>query len=423
MKKLSFILLFLVTISFCEEWHLFNEDDGLLSDDFHCLEIDKKTNTVWASATHFPGVIGYGVNKYQNGSWSSYTRYDHFLFGHLIWDIAIDSVDGVWFSSHSPGDIYRGGALHLTNQNDWELIDTSYGLELATVYQISITQKNELFIFMGSGYEDYIYNQEHASLKNDTLGLFSLSLLGGTDNPMVVPLDSLTSVVAKEIPLVLLTDTNWTFVEPPTSYTGYEGAWDIAVDHEKNLWVIFSTGATSIYKYSDSTWTEYTDPSWVFLNDVEIDNDNNLWFTFSDRIAKLDIETEEITTFDEGPYEICTIENLRIDTLGNKWMIGEGGLLVFNEDEIVWGIDEPVKPAKKDLSFQAYPNPFNSSCQINSNSSGDIEIYNTKGKLIHKERNTKDFIWKPNEKISSGIYLLYFAQAGKTELKKITYMK
>jgi len=92
------------------------------------------------------------------------------------------------------------------------------------------------------------------------------------------------------------------------------------------------------------------------------------------------------------------------------------------------------------ISIQAYPNPFNSSCKIrvqgvdNSRIRG-FEIFDLRGNLVAvsdtrlaADNNNRlpdtEYIWKPGESICSGIYLVRATtKNGTTETKRIVYLR
>jgi len=93
------------------------------------------------------------------------------------------------------------------------------------------------------------------------------------------------------------------------------------------------------------------------------------------------------------------------------------------------------------LSLAAFPNPFNSSVAITAPENAEVEIYDLRGKRIDDFRLTIDdsqhpapitddrlpiteFIWRPDQSIASGIYLVKARTAdGRTAEKKVVLVR
>lgn len=103
-----------------------------------------------------------------------------------------------------------------------------------------------------------------------------------------------------------------------------------------------------------------------------------------------------------------------------------------------------VKEYKKPdaLELFAYPNPFNSSCYISVNMNASIEIFDIIGHKISrfspnelgnsdKKENQnsniipqrRSIIWKPNNTIGSGIYLVRATSGNQSVTKRVVYLK
>ncbi|MBN2541824.1 DNRLRE domain-containing protein [bacterium] len=75
-----------------------------------------------------------------------------------------------------------------------------------------------------------------------------------------------------------------------------------------------------------------------------------------------------------------------------------------------------------DYKTYAYPNPFNSTCYINSPQSGRLSIYNLKGKLIETlDEGEKQ--WTPGESAPSGIYLVRVEANNMETSIRVMYLK
>jgi hypothetical protein len=110
-------------------------------------------------------------------------------------------------------------------------------------------------------------------------------------------------------------------------------------------------------------------------------------------------------------------------------------------DEYKPGLVFEVNMKPQNVYLHAYPNPFNSSCQITVPFGSYIEIFDLKGRIVEKNpyvytvsdaRNsaqtnwslaTITYIWHPNEKLDSGIYFVRVTFNERTSTKSIIYIK
>lgn len=92
-------------------------------------------------------------------------------------------------------------------------------------------------------------------------------------------------------------------------------------------------------------------------------------------------------------------------------------------------ITEQSKPTVPiNINLSAYPNPFNSSCEISVEPYGvcvsqiEVEIYDLRGNLV-SSFNKAPCIWEPGESVSSGVYLVKAKVGESTASKKIVLVK
>jgi len=84
------------------------------------------------------------------------------------------------------------------------------------------------------------------------------------------------------------------------------------------------------------------------------------------------------------------------------------------------GITETLQP--NGLAISIHPNPFNSSCRIYAPYGGAIEIFDVTGrKIIELPKN--EYIWRPSECVSSGIYLIQVKNGMNSVSKRVLYIK
>ncbi len=80
--------------------------------------------------------------------------------------------------------------------------------------------------------------------------------------------------------------------------------------------------------------------------------------------------------------------------------------------------DVPELPAVREIA-SAYPNPFNSTCNINIDAE-TIEIFDVRGNLVDVLEENKT--WRPSDKTPTGVYLAR-AKGSKTQPLKLIYAK
>ena len=114
-------------------------------------------------------------------------------------------------------------------------------------------------------------------------------------------------------------------------------------------------------------------------------------------------------TVPEDTYHVCLVNLHRRDT---KVMLEQ-------------------KPEKLFI-ISIFPNPFNSSCAITAPSEAAIEIFDLNGKCVEAglapaqhqgDRKSRPYIWRPDESITSGVYLIRATKGGETITKRAVLMK
>ncbi len=80
--------------------------------------------------------------------------------------------------------------------------------------------------------------------------------------------------------------------------------------------------------------------------------------------------------------------------------------------------DSDVTSLPEKIAIHAYPNPFNRSCLISIVGADDLDIFDTKGRLIEHITGSSA-IWTPQKSIPSGIYILRTSDIE----KQVSYIK
>jgi len=127
------------------------------------------------------------------------------------------------------------------------------------------------------------------------------------------------------------------------------------------------------------------------------------------------------------------------DTLKvGDWLFGEG--IMFRPREysdtlyvprlvvtyIPLGVEEQ-KMLPSTVEITAFPNPFNSSVAITAPAGAEIEIYDLLGNRLWSKTIPRsaqaNLVWKPDENIPSGVYIVRAATGNKSATKRIIYLK
>jgi len=109
-----------------------------------------------------------------------------------------------------------------------------------------------------------------------------------------------------------------------------------------------------------------------------------------------------------------------------------GGFDLGADEQGTGAVFEDKRSLPEQLTLSVYPNPFNGSVRITvSGPPHTIEIYDISGRMVgflgrpntkHRTPNT-DYIWIPDESITSGIYFVRAKVGDMATTKKILYLK
>jgi len=88
-------------------------------------------------------------------------------------------------------------------------------------------------------------------------------------------------------------------------------------------------------------------------------------------------------------------------------------------------LEKPIKPNAFFLDVQ--PNPFNSSITIAAPAGAEIEIYDLLGNRLWSKTIPRsapaNLVWKPEESIASGVYIVRAATGNRSATKRVVYLK
>lgn len=107
----------------------------------------------------------------------------------------------------------------------------------------------------------------------------------------------------------------------------------------------------------------------------------------------------------------------------DPWLLKVGG-------ELYYGIEEHYETKlPDDMTIRAYPNPFNSAVSIEFPASADIQIFDIRGKLVHKFDNngfktgSREVTWEPPMEVTSGVYFIRATDGEKHAVSRLVYIK
>ena len=140
-------------------------------------------------------------------------------------------------------------------------------------------------------------------------------------------------------------------------------------------------------------------------------------------------------TYNNSGLRIPYINSITSDKNGNVWIIGSGGVSLYNSQEVSLTWDQ-VNEVQNQF-FQNFPNPFNSSTIIKyslARTSGvQIKIFDMLGRevktLIDKTENEGNHFvyWDGRNNsgygISSGVYIYTLSTDEKVQSKKLILVK
>ncbi len=151
---------------------------------------------------------------------------------------------------------------------------------------------------------------------------------------------------------------------------------------------------------------------------------NSLGFEY--KIFYRGVSTMGIDTFENSYDTLTGLYWLYAKDVGEIMLFEFNGIDTLYTDVIIeYSLSEIMEQRKaipNTMSISSYPNPFNSSCCIDVNRSSEIEILDTKGRVIYRSKDTH-FIWKPDRNIRSGIYFVRASNGEVSITKRILYLK
>ncbi len=369
-------------------WEVFNNSNGLLSNNVTAVVIDK-SNNIW--------IIDSVLSKYNGTDWVHYTRDNYVNASISSQTLAIDENNVKWMTTINS---YGGRDVCSFNDTIFTIFDWGNSTyELRSVWNIK-TYKNEKWIV------DYA-----------TLWKYD-------DNKLLkIDFDSLTST--KKYGIIdafnitqngyILLSTHYSLGNPEAGIIDYFNIYEI-VDENKYYRI---NGLPDGFCFA-----------------IAAEDDSIKWFGVNYDLYK--IKNEKISSF-RSDFDLSRLGIIVVDKLGNKWLASHydwynNGVCVFKENGVI------LTSVKDDIEYlssnykleQNYPNPFNPTTTINysilSNSLVKLELFDILGNKIktlvneYKSNGNYSYILNMNE-FASGIYIYSLINKDTRINKKLIYLK
>jgi ligand-binding sensor domain-containing protein len=386
-------------------------NSGIGSNFIHDIKIDND-GVVW--------IANNGITTYDGTYWINYNSLNSGLVSNNISDIEFDNLNRKWFGSFQNG-------ISLLEGENWTNFTTSNSqLPSNTINDISIDNSNNIWIATNQGLAQYngiewtIYNTSNSVLTSNNIN----SVYTDASNNVWISISILTNIFG----------VYWTNVSKLLKFDGI--SWNI---YENNLQLSFTKifgdfgdgiylkGGYGFVKFYDNTYTQfsYFDNTNCHIDcqieDVEMDNENNLWVGNFQECAIGGLlnytNCESYFSSNSGLPE-NNIMLLEKDNSNNMW-IGtySDGLVKMSP------IDLGANDSTSKLSISICPNPTNDVFTIRSGEHGinkfDYKIQDFSGRVISAGRSRfNDNINIAN--LASGHYIIQIGtENGKTLTEKI----
>lgn len=259
MKKIYsfFLTLTIVNNLFAQTWSNFNKNEGL-GDNLVCDIVVDSLNNKWFATS-------YGVSKFNNISWITYTTADG-LASNRISTIASDKKGYIWVGSGNIFGIEPSYGVSKFDGNNWKIYTSTDGLASNVVNKIAIDFQNVKWFLTNAGISKF----------NDTTWV--------TYNKFVtcLTIDAQNNKWFGTSSGILKYDgLNWTNILLPDCEGNNLNVLAIASDTNNNIWATTKNGVS---KFDGKSWTNYNTTNAQACNGysfVTIDKNDNKWFVGS----------------------------------------------------------------------------------------------------------------------------------------------
>lgn len=432
--RFSFIIssiLFVTSLSFCQDWEIFTRHNSpLVSNQVRSICIDK-SGVKWFGTDS-------GLTSFNGNEWHSYfcngdlvanpinvivfeksARGDELWLatenGLLVVGIMVDSIVGaVRFRSDNSGLV--------SNTVFSATIDTGHVKWFGTDSGVSIFNQEKWRSFTAS---DYLLNNYILCIASANDGWSYLGTKGRGVNRL--RLDGF-DVVTSASPY----DSWWSGLASDSVYSGF-------IDSDGIKW--FGTNAGLSRHQGDETkknWITYTTEDGLahnFVQTIAQDSAGNMWIGTPQGASRFDGTAWQAFDSSNG-LGSNVVFDIAIDIDGSIWFGTNAGVTHFVDNSSAIKIAEQAETIPN-YNLKIYPNPFNSHATIAFSINNDafimVAIYNYLGQpvrmLLHKNlrMGTHSINWNgKNEQgfdVANGIYLVRFASEDFAITQKLVVVK
>jgi len=433
-KNILIIFLFLGTIIQAQNnsWYIFNNlNSGIPTNWIWSLAIDCQGNK-WV------GTFADGLVKFNNNDWEVYYPGNSDLPGPFIGDIESDYCGNVWMSVNGfANDISYGiGLVRFDGDTSWTTFST----------QDSVLPSNDILNIFIDIHNNIVVGTNEGLVYFDGLNwtTYDTTNFGGSINSIeLVAIDSSEMIWAAiyNQGLVKFDGTSWTRYNTSNSDLPDDNVTTLSVDPGGTLLIGTEYGYA---EYNGENWITYhfglgINPDLEFITSIAVEDRLTKWIGTNGGLVKLFLDTWTVYSTVDSIFPVDYINEVVLDSAGNKWIgtFGEG-LVVFNEDGIV-GIQEdhiPELPKGFSLS-QNFPNPFNSTTTIQYSIPVSSEVTITFFNLIGEEVKTIKYhnqeagqylvTWDGKDNrgnsVSTGIYFYHMKAGEFIQTRKMLIIK
>ncbi len=407
MRMKILLLLLLSLAAFGEEWITFTEEDGLASNICRCVAVDHD-GVVWVGHGDAMSGMG-GVSSWDGEEWTTYYSWTtgFGLRSNFINDIAVDQYNNKWFAT---GTILFDGGLTKFDGDTW----TGWVFDTASITFDGYFWLNDIEVF-----QDKILFTTHIGFGLLEAGIWSYHyidttlVVGGALKSLYNSSGLFWTLGASFLMLSVDFDASLVDSIRGVNYT------DLLIHDDI---ICYSSYGKGIFIRTDTSFYHMSGSEY-FPNDtiesIEIIDDRFLWIAYNGGIVIRDSLGYAESDWVIDPPHSYTLD-IEEDKNNNIYLCSMSGLVVYNRDDIRWGLDESnFAPNETNIKLQAYPTPFNSALQIDGGLNVEKRVFDVRGNLVAVIPGNR---WEPEEVVSSGIYFVSIS-GRERDMVKVVYLK
>jgi|GEM_PF-6759243 ligand-binding sensor domain-containing protein len=411
---LSLVYLRTISVAQTNMWKLFTPNNSGLPSRYVPSMVTDKFGKLW-----FVTDI-WSITCYDNGIWTTYTIPD--TIGSFVGKITPDPVDGtLWIGTLHGSD---AGILKFDG-NSW------FNYPKGDVYDLEIDSSRKKWVSFQNGNKLWSFN--------DTVWTPHIPPISTIEGISDIAVDKDQSIwltaTMNGVRLFHVTTTEWVMITPENSGLPDSNVFGVTIDEWGKKW--FSLDS-NIVSYDNQTWTVYKE------GELGLKHFTRKYFAFDSIglpwISSIDSQNAWIQHFNGSfwdayqiPFNVHYAGAIVMDSLQNKWVKTDSGVVVFNENGLV--LDVQHQSFENEFSYQLsqnYPNPFNSSTMIRYTLTKSelvkIKVFNLLGKEISNlieqtEPVGEHFLRFSSEGLSSGVYFFHLQTSSFSIIKRVLIIK